>query len=88
MNEIITEIVEYLNEKTRRRYNPETARTQRLIMARLREGFAVEDFKQVIDIKCKQWDHVPGDGQQDWRIYLRPSTLFGDKFDEYLNEPE
>ena len=88
MTEIIAEIVEYLNDKAGRRYNPETRQTQKLIIARLNEGFAIEDFKQVIDNKCKLWNHVPEGGHFDGRKYLRPSTLFGEKFDEYLNEPE
>ena len=58
-----------------------TKETQRLINARFAEGYGVEDFKKVIDNKILSW-------QSDKKMckYLRPSTLFGNHFDEYLNE--
>ena len=56
-------------------------KTQDLIRARLKEGFGLTHFKQVIDIKTSQWiDNSEMSG------YLRPITLFGTKFESYLNE--
>ena len=74
------EIVSYLNEKVGKNYKPTSKQIQRLISARMNEGFTLEDFKAVIDIKCAQWLH-----DAKMSEYLRPSTLFGTKFEEYLN---
>jgi uncharacterized phage protein (TIGR02220 family) len=77
----IVEIVDYLNEKAGTSYRHTTKKTQRLIRARLKEGFTVEDFKTVIDKKVAEWLHDPKMSQ-----YLRPETLFGTKFESYLNQ--
>lgn len=74
------DIVSYLNEKAGKRYKPTSKKIQSLINARMNEGFTLEDFKAVIDIKCAQWLH-----DAKMSEYLRPSTLFGTKFEEYLN---
>lgn len=72
-------VVQYLNEKAKTNYKATTAKTKTCIKARLAEGFTVEDFKSVIDKKCKEWIGT------DWEKYLRPETLFGTKFESYLN---
>ena len=74
------EIVSYLNEKVGKNYKSTSKQIRRLIDARLNDGFTLEDFKAVIDIKCGHW-------LRDAKMneYLRPSTLFGTKFEEYLN---
>lgn len=77
----IVEIIQYLNEKTTAEYKPGTYKTQEMIRERVREGFTVEDFKKVIDIKSEEWLH---DSQMS--KYLRPATLFGNKFESYLNQ--
>lgn len=77
----IEEIVNYLNEKTGKHFRHNTDKTKKLIKARIREGFTVYDFKRVIDIKTKQWGK-----DKKMKIYLRPETLFGSKFEAYLNE--
>ena len=78
--EIYKYIVEYLNEKANKNFKPTTRKTQSLINARLNEGFSLDDFKKVIDIKCSQWLGT------EMEKYLRPETLFGPKFEGYLNE--
>lgn len=79
-NIYIKDIVDYLNLKTNSNYKHNTQSTQRLIKARLNEGFTVEDFKKVIDNKVSEW------GNDDKMCkYLRPETLFGTKFESYLN---
>ena len=79
-NKIYIEVVEYLNNKANTSYRYTTKATQSLINARLSEGYTVEDFKIVIDVKCKSWIGT------EWEKFLRPVTLFGNKFENYLNE--
>ena len=75
------EIVEYLNEKTNSQYRPTANKTQNLIKARWNDGFVVSDFKKVIDIKATEWLN-----DNNMSKYLRPETLFGTKFESYLNQ--
>lgn len=75
-------IIEYLNEKTGSSYRTTNKATQRAINGRLSEGFTVENFKAVIDVKVKKWLNDP-----KMRDYLRPETLFAaSHFESYLNE--
>lgn len=78
---IYIDIVEYLNEKTGKNYKHNSDKTRRFIDARLNEGFTFEDFKKVIDNKCQSWLN-----DERMNQYLRPETLFGTKFESYLNE--
>lgn len=82
------EIVEYLNRTAGTAYRPNSKDTKKHIRARFQEGFTLADFKTVIDKKAKEWGKIPAPGQQDMRLYLRPSTLFGTKFESYLNQPD
>jgi uncharacterized phage protein (TIGR02220 family) len=75
------EIIDYLNSKAEKNYKASTDKTKSCIKARYNEGFKKEDFIKVIDNKCKEWK---GDPKMD--RYLRPETLFGPKFESYLNE--
>ena len=75
------EIIEYLNEKTGSQYRHTTQATRNGIKARYNEGFKLDDFKRVIDIKTSQWLY-----DTKMKQYLRPQTLFGTKFEAYLNE--
>lgn len=77
----IKDIVEYLNNKIGAHYKPNGKKIKELIKARMNEGYTVEDFKTVIDKKFKSWGNDP-----KMSLYLRPSTLFGTRFGEYLNE--
>ena len=76
----VSEIISYLNEKTESMYRASNKKTQSCIRARLSEGFKVDDFKTVIDKKCAEWI-----GDPKMEKYLRPETLFGTKFEGYLN---
>lgn len=78
-NATCQEIIDYLNEKAQTRYKATTAKTRSLINARLSEGFVVGDFKTVIDKKCAEWKGT------EFEKFLRPETLFGTKFEGYLN---
>ena len=75
-------IISFLNSTTGSKYKASTDKTRRLIAARLAEGFNVDDFKAVISKKAKEWQGT------DMAQYLRPETLFGTKFEGYLNQPE
>lgn len=77
----IKDIVEYLNNKIGAHYKPNGKKMKELIRARMNEGYTVKDFKTVIDKKFKSWGNDP-----KMSLYLRPSTLFGTRFGEYLNE--
>lgn len=76
----LSEIISYLNEKTESMYRASNKKTQSCIRARFSEGFTIEDFKTVIDKKCSEWI-----GDPKMEKYLRPETLFGTKFEGYLN---
>jgi len=76
---IYADVINYLNLKTGKRLKV-TNKVKDLINARLNENFTLDDFKQVIDNKVKTWQYG------DMEIYLRPETLFSNKFDGYLNE--
>lgn len=75
------EIIKYLNEKTNKRFSPKGADTVKCIKARWNEGYTLDDFKKVIDNKCASWLN-----DEKMASYLRPSTLFSNKFESYLNE--
>lgn len=75
------EITDYLNEKAGSQFRSSTKKTQSLIKARFNEGFKIDDFKRVIDIKTNEWLN-----NKDMSKYLRPETLFGTKFESYLNQ--
>lgn len=75
------EIVNYLNEKTGKNFLHTTKKTKELIKARWNEGFRLEHFKRVIDIKTADWKN-----NKKMNKFLRPQTLFGTNFESYLNE--
>jgi len=79
---IIHEVIDYLNNKLGTRYKYTSAKTVPHIKARVNEGFTVDDFKVVIDKKISDWKGT------EWEKYLRPETLFGTKFEGYLNEKQ
>lgn len=78
--DIYISIVEYLNKKAGTDYRYTTKKTQALIKARLKEKFTKEDFYTVIDNMCSKWLT-----DEKMKQYLRPETLFGTKFEGYLN---
>ena len=77
---IINNIINYLNNLLGVKFKPGVSKTQDLIKARLKEGFTEEDFYTVINKKCAEWRGT------EFEKYLRPSTLFGTKFEGYLNQ--
>lgn len=79
--DIIFNIISYLNKKLNSKYRVQNKVTQKHINARIKEGFTLDDFKTVIDKKYDEWHG------SDMQQYLRPETLFGTKFESYLNAP-
>ena len=73
-------IIDYLNESIGSKYKYNTKGTVKYIKARFNEGYVLDDFYDVIDKKVKEWLNT------DMEKYLRPETLFGNKFENYLNQ--
>ncbi len=78
-NIYIGEVVDFLNALCGTNYRKNSAKTQSVIKARLNEGYTIDDFKTVISKKAKEWKGT------EMEKYLRPETLFGTKFESYLN---
>ena len=76
------EIIDYLNLKIDAHYKSTTQKTRDSIKARFNEGFTLDDFKKVIDKMTMEWKD-----NNKMKVYLRPETLFGTKFESYLNRP-
>lgn len=74
------EIVGALNAACGTAFKAGSEKTRRLIDARLNEGWSVEDFRKVVEVKAAEWLGT------DMAKYLRPETLFGTKFEGYLNQ--
>lgn len=76
------DVINYLNQQTGKHYKSTTKKNQTVIRARTDEGFTLDDFKKVIDNKVSEWKGT------DMEKYLRPETLFGTKFEGYLNQQQ
>lgn len=74
------DIIDYLNSKAEKSYKSTSKKTRSLIKARWDEKFTLKDFEIVIDKKVAEWNGT------DMDKYLRPETLFGNKFESYLNQ--
>lgn len=74
------EIINYLNLRAGTHFRANTPKTIKLIKSRMKEGFTTQDFMKVIEIKVRTWKGT------EWDKFLRPETLFGTKFESYLNE--
>ena len=80
VSDTVKNIISYLNTVCNTNYKHTTQKTRKCISARLNEGFTEQDFYVVIDKKSKEWMGT------DMEMYLRPDTLFGTKFEGYLNQ--
>ncbi len=78
--DIIKQIIDYLNNKTNSNFKYTSKTTQNKIIARLNEGYVLDDFIVVIDKKFIEWNNT------EFEQYLCPETLFGPKFEKYLNQ--
>jgi uncharacterized phage protein (TIGR02220 family) len=79
-NEVYEKIIDFLNESTGKNYKNNSGMNRKFITSRLNEGFTVDDFMRVIQVKSINW--LGGKMEQ----FLRPETLFSNKFESYLNE--
>ena len=75
------QIIDYLNNKTGKNFKPHSKKSSPHINARLDEGYKLDNFFKVVDVKTKSW---LGDAMKD--EWLRPWTLFGPKMEGYVNE--
>lgn len=75
------EIIDYLNEKTEKNFKV-TDEAKTYIDDRTNDGYTLSDFQTVIKKKVAEWKGTKMDK------FLRPETLFGTKFDSYLNQNE
>lgn len=78
---ICKEVISYLNLKAKKNFKVDTASHQKFIKTRLKEGYVLEDFKKVVDVMVAKWEGT------EYEQYLQPQTLFGNKMDNYLNQP-
>lgn len=78
---LLKDIVEFLNSKAKKNFRYNADKNKKPIIARIKEGYELEDFQKVINIKVKDWINDP-----KMNKFLRPETLFGPKFENYVNE--
>lgn len=79
---LAVEILKYLNLKSGRKFGITNCQTIRFMNERFRQNRNVEDYKKVIDFKCKEWIDT------EFEKYLKPDTLFSKKFDNYLEQSD
>lgn len=79
--EFVKQVINYLNEKTNKKFTHNNKKTISLINARRRENHDLNAFKRVIDTKTRQWV-----SNANMVGFLRPQTLFSNNFESYLNE--
>ena len=82
-NYLLKEVIDYLNLRAKTNYKHTTRVNQQHIHARVQEGYTLNDFKAVIDLKVTQWI-----SDTKMSKFLRPQTLFSPKMESYLNEPK
>lgn len=80
INDICDHVVQLLNDLSGSSYRSNSKQTLRLISARVRDGYTLDDFEAVIHHQCDLWIN-----DITMQQYLRPETLFGGKFDSYLS---
>jgi len=74
------EIIYYLNDKTGKKFRYTNPKSKEKITSRWNEGYRLDDFKKVIDVKVAEWTGT------NYAMYIRPETLFGSKFEGYVNQ--
>ncbi len=72
-------IIDYFNSKTGKHLRHKDT-SRKPIHTRLNEGFTIDDCKKVINVKYDEWENT------DYSKYIRIPTLFGNKFETYLNQ--
>jgi uncharacterized phage protein (TIGR02220 family) len=77
---VVRDAIEHLNEIANTQYSPANEDIMNTILRLMDRGYTLDDFKKVIDKKWKQWQGTK------YQTFVRPSTLFGKNFENYLNE--
>lgn len=80
LSDSVKNIIDYLNQKAGTQYKHTSKKTNDMVRARFNEGFTEQDFFTVIDKKCADWKGT------EWEKFIRPETLFSNKFEGYLNQ--
>ena len=76
------EVIRYFNKLTGSNYREDSEIIINLMRLHVQNGFKKEDFIIVIDKKWREWKDT------NMIKYMRPETLFGEKFESYLNQKE
>ena len=77
----VHEVILHVNRRLKTNYRTDSIKTFRLVRARYNEGYRLEDFIKVIDVKWREWKNT------EFAKFLRPSTLFAKgHFEEYLQQ--
>ncbi len=74
------EVIDHLNKKAGTSYRKDSKKSLNRISDLLAQGYGADEMKCVIDKKHAEWNATV------MERYLRPETLFGDKFEGYLNQ--
>lgn len=82
LKDIVEKVIQYLNIQTNHNYRPTEANTRHLI-ARINERYTMKQVMTVIRYKTIEWEQ-----NEKMKQFLRPATLFGTKFDTYLNSEQ
>lgn len=82
LSDLAKKIISDLNEKAGTRYRHGARKTKAVIQARVNDGYKLEDFIHVNTVKIEEWK-----GSPKMEGYIRPETLYGPKFEGYLNQP-
>ena len=78
---VVKDVIDYLNKKINSSYNWENEKIKSLVNNWIEKGYKTLDFQIVIDKKFDEWKDTK------MVVHLNPYTLFGDKFENYYNQP-
>ncbi|KRN00197.1 hypothetical protein FC24_GL000025 [Loigolactobacillus rennini DSM 20253] len=79
LQQATVKVLAYLNQQTGKRFVVDQ-RSQRLLGHLFQQQVTMAQIKQVINWKCHEWRNT-----EFWK-FVRPQTLFGPKFNQYLQE--
>lgn len=78
---VVKDVIDYLNKKINSSYDWENEKIKRLVNNWIEKGYKTLDLQIVIDKKFDEWKDTK------MVVHLNPYTLFGDKFENYYNQP-
>ena len=80
MSDVIRRTIDYLNQVTDSDFTYDFPSTVEVLTPLINAGYGFKDFKKVIDLKWQKWKGTK------YESFVRPTTLFGKNFENYLNE--